>query len=118
MKIPTDRIDLGELGYKDYWVEMPRSMKQGYLQEFAAIGSNGTDENDAEVALATNVKMLELISAWNIDDDNGKVLPLPSKLRSKAEKEKVVAELPVDVLVHIAQRMAGTVKVSDQTKDF
>lgn len=116
VKIPTDRIDLGTLGYEGYWVEMPRSVKEGFLHEFSKVRTDG--EADSEQARETNIKILELITAWNIDDDEGKVFPVLSKAKTKAEKERIVSELPVDVIVHIAQRIAGNVQVPERTKDF
>lgn len=123
MKIPVQHIDLSELGYEGYWVEMPRSIKEGFLHEFSKLGrlaTNGeTDEEaESEQTRQSNIKILELVTAWNIDGDDEKVLPLVSKCKTKAEKEKVVAELPVDVIVHIAQRIAGNVQVPEKTRDF
>lgn len=128
MKIPVQHIDLTELGYEGYWVEMPRSIREGFLHDFAKMGkaTNGSangetsEEDDAEQTRETNIKMLELISAWNIDyaDQEGVVMPLLSKCKTKAEKAKVIAELPVDVIVHVAQRIAGNVQVPEKTKDF
>jgi len=122
VKIPVERIDLGSLGYTDYWIEMPRSVKEGFLHEFARISrtnGNGTDDDvDTDQSRETNIKLLELVTAWNIDDDEGKIFPVMSKAKSKAEKEKIVAELPVDVIVHLAQRIAGNVQVPERTKDF
>lgn len=123
MKIPSQHIDLNELGYEGYWVEMPRSIKEGFLHDFQKVGrpvpgAAEGDDVDAEQTRASNIKILELVSSWNIDDEDGKVLPLISKCKTKVEKEKVVAELPVDVIVHIAQRVAGNVQIPERTKDF
>lgn len=117
MKIPTDRIDLGELGYKDYWIEMPRSVKEGFLHEIGKTTPSG-DGNDGEAARRMNIKVLELITDWNIDDDEGKVFPVLSKVKTQTEKEKIVAELPVDIIVYCAQRIAGNVKVPERVADF
>lgn len=124
MKIPVQHIDLTELGYEGYWVEMPRSIKEGFLHEFSKLGraTNGTGDGDSdaesEQTRQSNIKILELVTAWNIDDEDGNVLPVLSKCKTKADKEKVVAELPVDVIVHIAQRIAGNVQVPEKTRDF
>lgn len=127
MKIPSEHIDLKDIGYPDYWVEMPRSVKEGFLHEFAKMGSkvkvNGeeSDEQTAESldqSRQTNVKLLELVTAWNLDDDEGNVFPLMSKVKGKAERDKIVAELPIDIIVFLANRVAGNVNVPEKTKDF
>ena len=109
------------MGYEGYWIDMPKSVKEGFLHEFAKIGkaaaAAGPDDDDDQ-SRASNIQILELISAWNIDDDAGKVLPLVSKCKTRKEKEAVVAELPVDVIVFVAQRIAGNVTIPEKTKDF
>lgn len=118
MKIPIDRIDLGTLGYSEYWLEVPRSVKEGFLHTFSQSGAKADEDSTPESARETNIKIMELVLAWNIDDDNGKILPLISKCKTKAEKERVIAELPVDVIVHVAQRIAGNVTIPEATKTF
>ena len=118
MRIPTDHIDLADLGYEGYWIEMPRSIKEGFLHDFANLSNGNGEDADGSQARAANIKILELVTDWNIDDDDGKTLPLMKTLKDQKAKEKVVAELPVDLIVHIAQRMAGTVNVPEKTKDF
>lgn len=125
MKIPVDHIDLGELGYEGYFIEIPRSVKEGYLHDFAKlsipkpkVNGEAAEEVDNEISRDTNIKIMELVTAWNIDDDAGKVLPVLSKVKAKADREKVIAEIPVDIIVFVAQRIAGTVNVPEKTKDF
>jgi len=126
LKIPIDHVDLGELGYPEYWIEVPKSVKEGFLHDFAKManakpkvnGADGTDDIDDESARQTNIKIMELVTAWNIDDDAGKVLPVLSKVKTPAERDKVIAEIPVDIIVYVAQRIAGSVNVPEQTKDF
>lgn len=116
MKIPTNHVDLAPLGYEGYWVELPRSLKEGQLQTFAKGSAPDTDESAA--ARDANIKILELVTAWNLDDDNGKVFPLLSRTKTRAEKEKIVAELPVDIIIHIAQQATGSVKIPEPVQDF
>jgi hypothetical protein len=121
VKIPTTHIDLKDIGYEGYWVEMPRSIKEGFLHEFSKLSSKKVDEDSPEAldqSRVTNAKLLELVTAWNIDDDSGKVLPLMSKTKDKATRDRIVSELPVDVIVHLAQRMTGSVQVPEKTQDF
>lgn len=120
MKIPVDRVDLGTLGYEGYWLEVPRSVKEGYLHEFAKTGPQSTADiaDDTESARATNIKIMSLITAWNIDDDDGKVLPVIGKCKTVKEQERVIAELPVDLIVHVAQRIVQGVQVPEAVKDF
>lgn len=121
MKIPSERIDLGAIGYPDYWVEMPKSVREGFIHEFSKLGA-GTDDDDSPEALdrsrLTNAKLLELVTAWNIDDEAGKVLPVMGKVKDRAARDKIVAEIPVDVLVFLAKRMTGNLTVPEATKDF
>lgn len=123
MKIPTDHIELAQIGYEGYWVEMPKSMKEGFLHDFAKVGRAAAaaaekEGGDDEASRASNIMLLSLVSAWNFDDEAGNPLTLVSKAKSEADKKKVLAEIPVDVLVFLVNRIAGNVQVSDKTKDF
>lgn len=121
MKVPTDHVDLGEQGYPDYWIEIPRSVKEGYLHEFSRVtaGSTGEDgEVDLDKSRKTNIKIMELVTAWNIDDETGKVFPVLTKVKTDAERDRIIAEIPVDIIVYVANRIAGNVNVPEKTKDF
>ena len=120
MKIPTNHVALDDLGYEGYWVEMPRSLKEGQLQAFAKVSApkDGEEQDDSATARAANIKILELVTAWNLDDDAGKIYPVLSKVKTTAEKERIVSELPVDVIIHIAQMISGSIKVPEAVKDF
>lgn len=120
MKIPSQHIDLGPVGYDGYWVEMPRSVKEGFLHEFAKLGSQVADDDPEafDKSRLTNIKLLELITAWNIDDEGGKVYPVMSQIKSKTEREKVIADLPIDLIVFLANRVSGNVNVPEAVKDF
>ena len=118
MKIPIDRVDLGELGYEGYWVEVPRSVREGQLHEFANLSIDSSDEKAADSARSANIKILELVTDWNIDDQNGKVMPVPIKAKTRAEKERIVSEIPVDVLIFITRRVTEGISVPEGTKDF
>lgn len=123
MRIPTEHIDLKDLGYEGYWIEMPRSIKEGFLHEFSKLTTrvpqdDEVTEGSLDSSRLTNAKLLELVTAWNIDDEAGKVLPLMSKTKNKADRDRILAEIPVDVLVHLANRMTGNITVPERTKDF
>jgi len=91
VKIPTRRIELSEIGYEGYWVDMPRSVKEGWINEFASRtrpSTNGNEPDDGESfqsARRANLMLLDMITAWNIDDDKGEVLPLTSTLSKESE---------------------------------
>lgn len=121
MKIPTTHIDLAELpngGYPGYHIEMPRSVKEGYLHEFSKLSTVGADGEASTDSRDTNIKIMELVTAWNLDDDEGKVFPLISKVKTKAERERIIAEIPVDIIVYVAQRITGSLVIPEKTKDF
>lgn len=117
VKIPTEHVDLATLGYEGYWVEMPRTVKEGFLHDLAAKGPK-VDEEDADTGRDANIKMLSLVTAWNLDDDDGKIFPVLSKVKSRTEQEKIVGELPVDIIIHLAQKISGSVAIPEKTKDF
>jgi hypothetical protein len=119
MKIPSKRIELGELGYPGYYIEMPRSVKEGFIQSFAATAakSDQSDEAKAAAGREANVKILELVTDWNLDDDQGNPLPLFRTLDSYEQKVAILAEMPVDILVHLAQNLTGA-SVPEPVKDF
>ena len=121
MKIPVEHVDLATLGYTDYWIEVPRSVKEGFLHELGKLGRGKADEvddPDSAVGRETNIKVMELVTGWNLDDDAGKILPLVSKCKTKAEKERVISEVPVDILLLVARRISGSVNVPEPVKDF
>lgn len=125
MKIPVEHVDLAEQGYPGYWLEIPKSVKEGYLHDFAKMGipkTNGTGDQpsdaDSEASRSTNIKIMELVVNWNIDDDNEKVFPLLSKVKTQKDKEAIIAEIPVDIIMFVAERITGSIKVPEATKDF
>lgn len=122
MKIRTDHIDLGkDLGYDDYWIEIPKSVKEGFLHEFSkvAAAAGNTDEMDPEGSRATNIKIMEMVTSWNLTyGDGDEVMPVLSKATTDDEKVGIISEVPIDIIVFVASRIAGTVNVPEKTKDF
>jgi hypothetical protein len=121
VKIPSERVDLEQIGFPGYWIEVPRSIKEGFLQEFLKLGAATGDGNSPESVQKTreaNIKLLEQVSAWNIDDDEGNVLPVMGRAKNKAEKERVLGELPINLITFVAGRLSGSINVPEKVQDF
>jgi hypothetical protein len=126
MRIPTTRLDFSDIGYDGYWVVLPRSVKEGFVYDLGQIAApKAVGEDDGAKALAeaergrdVNIKFLELVSDWNLDGDDGKVLPLPRSLKDRKAKAAVVAEVPVEIIRAIAERLTATTKVGERVEGF
>jgi len=116
MRIPTTKLDLSGIGYEGYFVVMPRSVKEGFVYQLGQmanpVDAADTDEAKAKAAAESgrdvNIKFLELITEWNLDDDSGKPLPLVSSVKTREKKAEIVAEVPVEVIRAIAERLTAT----------
>jgi len=139
MKIPTTHIDLEKHGYPGYWIDVPKSMTEGWLYDWQA-QQDAEDEaerkrkTEAEAAgeefiprpqhivnRESMLKLLELVTAWNIDDDAGNVLPLIKNLKKDDDKAKVIRELPLDVFLRIRDAIVpeeNNEVVPQATQDF
>lgn len=132
MKIPPVRMELGDLGYTGYFVTVPRSVKEGFVHELSGIGTEPVDgetpqqkrERDSETARDVNIKLLSLVTEWNIDDDEGQPLPLVKDITDKDPKARrakqiaVVAEVPVEIIKAISEKVTATARVSERVQDF
>lgn len=132
MKIPVKTIRLQELDseYGQYEMTLPRSVKEKWVRKFQAWSREG--QNDPDIGAAANIEMMSLVESWNLDDDSGKVLPLikdvPDKIGKDGCKEDrhaedcpklaVLGELPIEVIVFVAQKVAGGGNVAEKTEDF
>jgi len=126
MRIPTTRLAFDDIGYEGYFVILPRSVKEGFvydLGQLAAPKPIGDDEAAKAVAAAeqgrdVNIRFLELITEWNLDDDAGKILPLVRDCKTRDKKSDVVKEVPVEIIRAIAERLTATASVSERVKGF
>lgn len=116
MKIPTKRYDLKELGYEGYWIDAPRTVREGFVHDMMA-----TDEKAkvAEQSRDANLKLFELVSAWNLDDEEGGPLPLIREQKTRDKKSAVLAQIPLEVITWLARQVLESTKgVADDVKDF
>lgn len=124
MKIPQIKVPLDDLGYAGYFVTVPRSVKEGFVYDLQkGMGTNGTAKVDegtqaAEDMRHSSLKILALVSEWNLDDDEGKVLPLLSTLKKDEDKVKVVAEIPIEIIKTITEKVTASSRVAERVKDF
>jgi len=135
VKIPSETIQLSELGYTegDYWVTLPKTITEGWLYDFqvqreeeerAAEERKRAGQplpSNAEQTRQSMLTMLELVSAWNLDDEDGKQMPLIRDLDARTqavERAAVIRELPLDVLLHLMNKITATDKLKEMTKDF
>lgn len=93
LQVKTVEIDLGEIGYTGWWVRMrtnPRSSVYDALLD-----------EDVEVWWAAFGKV---VLAWNLADEDGEPMPLPSTGISQKE-----LDLPVGVLRYILNQYFAAV---------
>jgi len=126
MRIPTTRFDFADIGYDGYYVVMPRSVKEGFVYDIGLIAAPGETNEDAgkqakaeaERGRDVNIKFLELVTEWNLDDDDGKVLPLVKSCKDRKAQVEVVKEVPVEIIRSIAERLTATAKVTERVQGF
>lgn len=142
MKVPAHKIEFKKLdeGYGGYFATIPRSLPEGTLNfiqgrnleadriadRVETLEDDKKKKEAAEQLLAfrreTNAMVLDLIVEWNLDDDEGKVLPLPSTVKDAAEKIEIMSHLPLEVIGLIATEIWNPSKrqeaVDEDTKDF
>lgn len=126
MKIPQNHLDLAEIGYTGYSIDVPRSVTEGWIYDFqkqqasekAAALESGKDPDQAEATRASMLNLLELVTDWNLDDDAGKVLPLISKTKGAEARAKIISVIPLDVLLHVTKKVTGGMGVDEVTKDL
>lgn len=133
MRIPVVTLKFDEYGYEGYFAEVPRSVKEGFVHELSNLGTDEPEgetntqrqKRQADQGRAVNIKLLGLVRSWNLDDDDGNPLPLVSSFESEKDKKKrlelqgaVVAEVPVEIILAISEKVTQTARVSDRVKDF
>jgi len=133
VKIATDHVLLDEIGYEGYWVDMPKSVKEGWLYDFQTRTGGVNPDSNGETKLQTDEErratadanresftgLLELITAWNLDDEDGNVMPLLSTVKNdKKKRNAVISELPIDVIIFLSDRLTKGLKVGEKTEDF
>ena len=126
MRIPTTKLDFSDIGYEGYFAVLPRSVKEGFVYDLGQLAAPkvvAEDEGaqakaEAERGRDVNIKFLELITEWNLDDEAGKILPLVKACKDRKAKAAVVAEVPVEIIRTIAERLTATNKVEERVKGF
>lgn len=116
MRIPTVKLEFKDLGYDDYWVRVPRSVKEGFVYEMARLETE--IEDAAEKLRRINTMVLSLVVEWNLDDEKGTVLPLISACKTDKDRFEVVAEIPVELVRKIVEVVTATGAVNERTKGF
>jgi hypothetical protein len=134
MKIPAKTVKLDKLGYDDYWVKVPRAIKEGFANRITYLAgltdqpsTNGTGPTTNR---QVNMLILDLVQDWNLTGDEDSpwpdtIMPLPRTLSDErpepgeeSPKEQVVSEIPVDIIAHIVTTVTGQRGVDEETKDF
>lgn len=113
MKIPVKRYDLAEIGYEGYWFEAPQAVTEGFLTDLQKI------PDDDDRARKSNVKAFEQVTAWNLDDETGAVMPVFGQVKTYEKKVAYIVGLPVNVVLYIVGKCitVGN-RVEEKTKDF
>lgn len=143
MKIPTRHLDLKDVGYEGYWVEAPRSVPRSFLDEMSSYqvqnrqGRAMTPE-ETDRARHGELLMLERVTGWNLDDDEGATLPLPRSIKADqftddpddqadgktaaqkafAAKMKIVGYVPVEVIAYVSRKITMGDAMNEQTAGF
>jgi hypothetical protein len=111
VKFATRRVELpvDEFGTTNsdepLWIEVPVAVKEGFAKK---VRESGKDDPDGRKA---NAVILSLVVGWNLDDDEGAVLPLVRGLDPKKDVkqiEAVVAEVPLPLFTFVAQLVTRT----------
>lgn len=116
MRIPIKRVELKDIGYPDYFVDVPRSVTEGWLYAMNLISNS--EKTDIDKVRDSNLLLLDTITAWNLDGDDNEVFPLPSTVKAADEKTAILSQIPLDILQHIATSIAITPNVPEPVKDF
>lgn len=133
LKTPSIDLKLGEeFGYTTesgdpIVVKVPRSVKEGWVYDLGLIGS-AVDKDDAkgqaESARETMLQVLGLVTWWNVDDDEGKTLPILSsivdkdKARQREARVAVLAQTPVEVTKAIVDKVTSSTRVNPRVEAF
>jgi hypothetical protein len=117
VRIPVKHVDLSKVGYEGYWIEIPRSITEGWLYEMNTVATS--DRPDIDKIRDSNLMVLETVTAWNLDDDNNRELPLVKLVKGRDKKIEVLSQIPLEVLTHVSGELTGQVsQVSEEVKDF
>ena len=91
MKIPSERHEFpgftNEAG-ETLWISTPRTVKEGVLNRMG----KKTPEGDG--GRTSNLMLLDLATSWNLDDDDGALLPLTRTLRLESFHDQTEADRP------------------------
>lgn len=67
----------------DYWVEILTDLKYGDIKKFASVGQEG----EMDFAASADIFLQVVIKSWNLDDDQGNVLPITPENIDRLEKD-------------------------------
>lgn len=122
VRVPVRTLELKDLdpGYEGYFVKIPRSVKEGWIHDMAKTRAAAEDKSDEEQGRASNIGLFELVVEWNLDSDKtpGTILPLISACKTPEKKAEVLAEIPIEVILWIAQQVSGGATVPEAVTDF
>ena len=141
MKVPVRKVSLKDLDeeYGEYYVLLPRSLPEGWYHQIAErnleaerIGQKYLAESDDEKKEAlrkeeavyrreSNAMVLDVVTEWNLDDDDGNVLPVPRSVRDPKKKVAVLSSLPTEVIELIALQIWNPKKpavLQPEVQDF
>jgi len=113
MKIPVDTLSFEEQGYtteKDepLWLTLPRSVLEGYVYRIQQLSRSLGDQPTPDQTRELSITVLELVRSWNFDDEDGAPLPtLRSVADSEEERARIVAQVPMEVINAIVEKVTG-----------
>lgn len=92
-----------QLSNPDYWVEVVTDLKYGDMKKFANVSQGG----QVDFATSADLFLETIIKSWNLDDDNGNVLPItPENINRLEQKDAIL----------ILNEVGGMVETEDQKK--
>jgi hypothetical protein len=106
MKFPSQRVELDPQKFgttnagETLWMDLPVTVKELFVKQLRSVGDDPGN-------VKANGLILSLVSAWNLDDEAGTVLPLFRDIDRKKWAEAFDG-LPVGLAGYIARTVVGT----------
>jgi hypothetical protein len=88
---------------ENYWVDVAQDMKWGQVKRFVEVSEDGK----VNMVAASDAFMLAMIKAWNLDDDQGQILPITQDNIDALDKDDALA---------IIKAAGGEVEETDDQK--
>lgn len=134
-ELDEDQFGLTELDEK-LWIVLPQGVKEGFVHSLTSSKVEGE-----EGTRASNWQILGLIRAWNLDDSQGEVLPLPSSLvethfqddvldeanpaarrtsgqKFIEERNRILSEVPLALFEFIAEKAVNRRALTERVEGF